>query len=147
MQPRSCFRSPARRALVVLLLGLAPLCTAIAQPSAMPFNPLQLVEQWGQVLYCQQAYRHADNVSRVYAYDTGQCATAARFLEGQIAQFPEDVRSEMSGLAERQAAKILANTRDIRAVLDACRETCQAIAAEAAPLPDSAVPATADPQP
>lgn len=146
MPSSSRFHWLPRRALSVLL-GLVPVCSAFAQPTSMPFNPLQIVEQQGQVMYCQQAYSHPDNVSRVYPYDTEQCAAAERYLQAQVAVFPEDVRSDLAGLARREASRILANTRDITAVLGTCRETCQAIAARATPPADGAEPGSAEPQP
>ena len=127
---------------LLLALVACHAATAVAQPAAMPFNPQQAIEQWGQVLYCQKAYAHPDNVSRVYEYDIQQCAAAERYVLGQLAVFPDSVTAEMKALAQKRAGRIMANTRDITQVLGSCRQACSQMAERAPEPPAEADPAT-----
>lgn len=137
-----------------LTLSLLMLCTvclagaAAAQPSAAPFDPARTIEQWSQVLYCQQAFAHPENKTRVYGYDIEQCSAAEAYLLGQIALFPDTVKADMKKLAQRQANRVMSNTRDITQVLAACRQTCTSMAKLAPTTPaqptQSAPPAKPD---
>lgn len=116
---------------LVSALLLTCVTHALAQPQLMPNNPQQTVQQWSQVLYCQQAYAHPDNKSRVYAYDQQQCQLAEEQIKQPIQNFPDDVQDQLKKLAQRDARKIMSNTPDIAQVLPTCRQTCQKYAAAA----------------
>lgn len=123
----------------LLLIGLAT--SALAQHAPPPVGGMEaavFVEKWGEVLFCQEAYRHPLNRERVYEFDTTQCNAAATHFAAQLAGFDEPTRQHFSNAARQRARVIRANTRDIAWVVTACRETCQEVAEKAAPTtPDS----------
>lgn len=119
---------PKRLALLLAAItALIPLHAAAQQPP-ISLNPQAVLKQWGEVLYCQEAYRHPDNAPRVYDYDLRQCAAAEQAVLRRLGGHTPEVRAELRKVAQREAARIRANTRDISQVLSACRQTCTSLA-------------------
>lgn len=135
MTPSKTRRRSSPCCLFAVALTWAALASfgASAQTMNMPFDPKKTVEQWGQVKYCQKAYAHPDNNTRVYGYDHQQCQDAESWVKGQLQPFPQDVKSELETMAQKSANRILANTRDITQVLESCRQTCSQMAARLKP--------------
>lgn len=105
--------------------------TALAQmppgsgPQLAGMAPEAFLKEWGQVIYCQDAYGHESNRERVYEYDTKQCARADAWFQSQLAGFDDRSRALMRNGAVNQSQVIRANTRDITKVLSACRNLCK----------------------
>ncbi len=112
-------------ALTLLLLAL-PLGANESQEK-LPY-PERLVEDFGRVLYCQQAYDAPQNARRVYGHDREQCAAARRVIDGELANYPLGAQAQLQDHAKRRAAVIRGNTQDVYQVLGACREACATIA-------------------
>jgi hypothetical protein len=113
------------------LLALAP-AQGPAQGPLQSFNPQAVLKEWGQVLFCQEAYHHPDNAPRVYEYDLQQCETAEAALLKRLGYHTPETRTELRKVAQGEATRIRASTRDIGQVLGACREHCARLAAPAA---------------
>jgi len=114
---------------IVILLGAALAHTAAAQGTP-PVSGDDIVEKWGRVKYCRAAYKHPDNITRVYEHDTESCAAAEAYVRQLTMSFNEASRANMERAADQRARVIMSGTNDIGWVLQTCRETCGAIAAE-----------------
>lgn len=124
---------------------LLTLCsTALAQvppgpgPQLAGMAPEAFLKEWGQVVYCQDAYGHEANRRRVYEYDTKQCAHADAYFQSQLAGFDDRSRALMHNGAVHQSQVIGANTRDITQVLAACRSLCNQWASRLEPPANAA---------
>ena len=111
---------------------------AAAQPAAAQsvggMQPSEFVDKWGEIKYCQEAYKHPFNRDRVYEHDTKTCEAANAWAESQVAWYTEDVRKQLNNAVEQRSRVILAGTRDIAMVLGACREACAAMASSQASI-------------
>lgn len=116
---------------VLLLPGVLSAQAPEQGPTLAGMSPSAFVEKWGEILYCQEAYKHPANKDRVYAYDTAQCHAAEQHLSGQLKHLDDPTRTQLNNAAKQRARVIRANTRDVAWVLGACREACQEVAAGA----------------
>jgi hypothetical protein len=109
---------------IPLTLVLACLANPLAAQQIGGMKPPAFAEAWGEIIYCREVYKHPDNQSRVYEYDTAQCNAANEHFHGLANSHGEAVVVQLGNAAQQRAQVIKANTRDVGAVLTACRETC-----------------------
>ena len=110
-----------------LLAGIAMSMAVVAEETAR-MNPEQIRENWGQVMYCQSAYRNPANQGRVYEYDITQCKAADQYMREVVSVYNETGRKNLRDASVNRMTDIQYSTRDITWVLNACRETCSRLA-------------------
>ena len=115
---------------ILLLLMLTT--TAHARDDAQAAGE-KLVEDWARVMYCQAAYRNTENKGRIYEHDIKQCDAAEAWVMSQVNRYNEQGQASLRTAARQRNSTITYSTRDIGAVVKACRESCDKIAAKSEP--------------
>ena len=87
-------------------------------------TPSEVADAWGEIRYCQQAYKHPTNAGRVYEFDTQQCNAAYQAIVELLEPHGEELMVAADRASQQRARMIAANTREIGAVVTACREAC-----------------------